>query len=77
MMILVSNFILHFKNFVSKIVCLTKLLTLGLLFLPAVRTVVVAMYVKSGILSLIFSILALHISFLTTLFLLHHLVYLN
>ena len=58
-----------------------KLVKLGILFLNsfnlALRVVLGAKLVISGILSSIFLILALYRFFLTKLFLLHHLVYLN
>ena len=47
---------------------MTKLLTLGILFLTASIAVVVAKLVMSGILSSISFVLALYISFLTTFF---------
>ena len=46
-------------------------------FILALRVVLVAKLVISGVLSSIFLILGLRTSFLTTSFLLHHLVYLN
>ena len=58
-----------------------KLVILGIsfltLFILALRVVLVAKLLISGILSSISLILALYKSFLTTSFLLHHLVYLN
>ena len=65
-------------------VVLAKLVILGILpltsFILALRALLVARLVISGILYFIFNIffiLALYKSFLTTSFLLHHLVYLN
>ena len=62
-------------------VLVAKLVILGISpltsFILALRVVLVAKLVISGILSSIFFILALCTSFLTTSFLLHHLVYLN
>ena len=60
-----SNFIFNFTNFCVIVSFLTKLLT-GILFSTAVRAVVVAKLVISGILSSIFFILALYTSFLMT-----------
>ena len=58
-----------------------KLVILGISpltsFILALWAVLVATLVISGILSSIFFILTLYTSFLTTSFLLHHLVYLN
>ena len=60
---------------VTKLVTLqTSILTS---FILALRLVLVAKLVISGILSSIFFILALYTSFLTISFLLHHLGYLN
>ena len=75
MIIISSNFIFSFTNFCFIASFLTKLLTLGILFLTAVKTVVVAKLVISGILSSIFFILALYASLLTRLLLLYLLVY--
>ena len=66
---------------VLRAVVLTKLVIQGMSFLfsfiLALIEVLVAMLVISAILSSIFLILELYTSFLTTLFLLDHLVYLN
>ena len=60
---------------------LAKLVVQGIspltLFILALKVVLVAKWVISGILSSISFILALYTSFLTTSFLLHHLVYLK
>ena len=62
-------------------VVLAKLVIQGIspltLFILALKVVLVAKWVISGILSSISFILALYTSFLTTSFLLHHLVYLK
>ena len=62
-------------------VVVAKLVILSILFITsfilALRVVLVAKLVLSGILSSITLILALYTSSLTTIFLLHHLVYLN
>ena len=48
-MIMISNFLFSFINFVLQSVFLTKLLTLGILFSKAVRAVVVPKLVILGI----------------------------
>ena len=48
-MIMISNFLFNFIDFCVIVSFLTKLLTLGILFSTAVRTVVVAKLVMLGI----------------------------
>ena len=57
-MIVISNFLFNFINFCVILVILAKLLTLDILFSTAVRAVVVAKLVISGILPSMF--LSLH-----------------
>ena len=76
--ILWSHFMIYdLINFCVIVSFLTKLLTLGILFLTALRAVLVAELAISGISFSIFFILALHTSFLKHQFLQHHLIYLN
>ena len=70
MIIISNNFIFNFTNFCIKVSFLTKLLTLGIIFSTAVRTVVVATLVILGILLLRAAVVAklviLDVSFLSS-----------
>ena len=71
MIMISSNFFFNFTNFVLQYIFLTKLLTSGILFLPAVRAVVVAKLVTLGVSFLTSFILALRETLIAMLVILH------
>ena len=71
MIMISSNFFFNFTNFVLQYIFLTKLLTSGILFLPAVRAVVVAKLVTLGVSFLTSFILALREALIAMLVILH------